>query len=140
MPPKRRLKTPAVAAGKDVSMKKFSKASATTEKYEQQLQQGYWWLRELMEVESSGTELPPGYPNLQDGQSWSCEDLKHVFDKIPTSASPWVLALFISSKCFSEEGWGLSTTWQILSAFKRCGTKCLFQYSYFGGASDDICA
>ncbi|KAF8574220.1 hypothetical protein K439DRAFT_1624483 [Ramaria rubella] len=111
MPPKRmassrgtKLKTPAVTAslaelvaGKDASTKKFGKASAMTEKYEQQLQQGYRWLKELLEVESRGTDLPAGCPNLLDcQQSWHSEDLKHAFDKIPTSASLWVLALFIS--------------------------------------------
>ncbi|KAF8575388.1 hypothetical protein K439DRAFT_1623622 [Ramaria rubella] len=100
-------------------MKKFGKASAMTEKYEQRLQQGYRWLKELLEVESRGTDLPAGCPNLPDCQQSCSEDLKHAFDKIPTSASLWVLALFISSKCFGEEGQGLSTAWQIYSAFKQ---------------------
>ena len=107
-----------LAAGKEASSRKFGKAIATTEKYEQRLQQGRKWLKELMEAEAE-SELPPGCPSQGDLHSWAAGDLRQAFDKAPTRASPWVLALFIASKCFGEDARGPATAWQIYSAFKR---------------------
>jgi hypothetical protein len=100
------------AAGKDVSSKKFGKSQATMGKYEQHWQQGYTWLKELMNAKAR-TEQPPGSPSQGSLQSLSVqlsmENLAHTFDKISTQASPWVLALFIASKCFSDDLCGPAT-------------------------------
>jgi hypothetical protein len=127
-PGRKGRKTPApaaslaeLAAGKEASSKKFGKSQATTEKYEQRRHQGYRWLKELMDAEAR-TEQPPGCPSQGSLQSssmqLSTEDLAHAFDKNPTQASPWVLALFIASKCFGDDPCGPATAWQIYAAFK----------------------
>jgi len=48
-----------LAAGKVALTKKFGRAAATTDKYEQQLKQGQAWLSELMDSEGR-SEHPPG--------------------------------------------------------------------------------
>jgi len=106
-----------LAASKEASTKKFRKAAATTDKYEQQHKQGQMWLAELMKTEDS-LENPPGCPALESCHKWNPNDLRHAFDRTPNCASPWVLALFIATKCFGEER-GKSTAWQIYSAFKQ---------------------
>ena len=106
-----------LAAGKEASTKKFSKATVTTEKYEQQLKQGQVWLTELMTSEDQ-LEHPPSCPALEVFPNWSTNDLRCTFDRTPNCASPWVLALFIATKCFGEEERGKSMAWQIYSEFK----------------------
>ncbi|KAF8531386.1 hypothetical protein JB92DRAFT_3105217 [Gautieria morchelliformis] len=110
-----------LAADKEASSKKFGKAPATTEKYGQRQQQGFKWLNDLMAAEAR-TQQPLGCPSqgsLQDASTmFSLDVLAHAFDKIPTQASPWVLALFIASKCFGDNACGPATAWQIYSAFK----------------------
>ncbi|KAF8506392.1 hypothetical protein JB92DRAFT_3122185 [Gautieria morchelliformis] len=68
------------------------------------------------------TQQPLGCPSqgsLQDASTmFSLEVLAHAFNKIPMQASPWVLALFIASKCFGDNACGPATAWQIYSAFK----------------------
>jgi len=98
--------------------KKFGRAAATTDKYEQQLKQGQAWLSELMDSEGR-SEHPPGCPNLEELPNWSTDNLRGAFDRTLNCASPWVLALFIATKCFGEEERGKSMAWQIYLAFKQ---------------------
>ena len=105
-----------LAAEKEACTKKFGKAAATTERYDQRYKQGQVWLAELMDTEES-IQHPPGCPDLECYQ-WSSNDLRGAFDWTPNHASPWVLALFIATKCFGEER-GKSTAWQIYAAFKQ---------------------
>lgn len=107
-----------LVAGKDASTKKFGKAPATTEKYEQRCKQGLKWLKELLKSEE-GLEHPAGCPeSLASTLNWEMAELKHAFDRKPTRASPWVLSLFIASKCFGDEERGVATAWQIYASFK----------------------
>ncbi|KAF8578165.1 hypothetical protein K439DRAFT_1621520 [Ramaria rubella] len=106
-----------LTADKEASSKKFGKAQATTDKYEQCLKQGHKWLQSLLDNEAK-MERSHRCPaaSIQD---WDKDDIEHAFDRIPTQASPWVLALFIVAKCFGETECGPSTAWEIYSAFKR---------------------
>ncbi|KAF8588730.1 hypothetical protein K439DRAFT_1613393 [Ramaria rubella] len=98
-----------LTADKEASSKKFGKAQATTDKYEQRLKQGRKWLQSLLDNEAK-MEQPHGCPaaSIQD---WDKDDIEHTFDRISTQASPWVLALFIVTKCFGETECGPSTAW-----------------------------
>ncbi|KAF8583867.1 hypothetical protein K439DRAFT_1347615, partial [Ramaria rubella] len=106
-----------LTADKEASSKKFGKAQATTDKYEQHLKQGCKWLQSLLDNEAQ-MEQPRGCP-AASVRDWDKTDIQRAFDKIPTRASPWVLALFIVAKCFGVTECGPSTAWQIYSAFKR---------------------
>jgi len=74
-------------------------------------------LAELMDLEDS-IQHPPGCPDLEC-HKWKDSDLRCAFDRTPNGASPWVLALFIATKCFGEKERGKSTAWQIYAAFKQ---------------------
>ena len=87
------------------------------DKYEQWLKQGQVWLGELMD--SKGHSEHPLGPNLKEFPNWSTDGLRGAFDRTLNCASPWVLALFIATKCFEEEEIGKFMAWQIYSAFKQ---------------------
>lgn len=107
---------------KQSSKKLHGSAVKTTANYHGHLTRGKQWLEDLMKGSNNQDVFgcPRGLPQSSENRTrkWGKHDLIHAFDLVPTCASPWALASFLTFKCFHENR-GISTAEGIHAAFKK---------------------
>ncbi|KAG1778323.1 hypothetical protein EV702DRAFT_1044634 [Suillus placidus] len=90
------------------------KAKGTRSQYTSHLERGRRLLADI--IEQKRTAQAEGTHSQADGES-DIDAYSHAFDIIPNRYSASALELFLVQKGLTE-GWSLSTTWGIFSAFK----------------------